>query len=54
MNTTLSTFLKIAITAVTIGFLLFGVAYTMTTGESNDYKGRIEGVYNKLPNGTSN
>jgi len=41
MNTTLSTFLKIAITAVTIAALLFSVAYTMTEGQVGKYQTEI-------------
>ena len=44
MNTTLSTFLKIAITAVTIGALLFGVAYTMTDGQVTKYETEITNI----------
>ncbi|WP_164908653.1 hypothetical protein [Halobacillus litoralis] len=37
MNTTLSTFMKIALTVITIGALLFGTAYTLIENESGDY-----------------
>lgn len=41
MNTTLSTFLKIGITALTIGILLFTVAFNMTDSETAEYKDSV-------------
>ena len=49
MNTTLATFLKIGITAASIGLLLFGVGYVMVTAESTHYEGQIESVQAQLP-----
>ncbi|WP_170885717.1 hypothetical protein [Bacillus alkalicellulosilyticus] len=49
MNQSLSTFLKIGITAVAIGILLFGVGFTLITGETTFYNTQITGVQNDLP-----
>jgi F0F1-type ATP synthase membrane subunit b/b' len=42
MNTTLTTFMKMAITVVVISALLFIVAYKMLDEESDEYKTHIE------------
>ncbi|WP_164908654.1 hypothetical protein [Halobacillus litoralis] len=49
MNTTLSTFFKIGITALTIGILLFGTAYSMTDSEAESYEGNTTSVKDQLP-----
>lgn len=49
MNKSVSTFMTIALTIVTIGVFLFGVAYTLVGNETNEYKTDIEGVSDKLP-----
>ncbi|MFC0273786.1 hypothetical protein ACFFIX_20575 [Metabacillus herbersteinensis] len=49
MNQTLSTFLKIAVTAMCIGILLFGVGYAMVNTEADAYEVQIEGVQADLP-----
>lgn len=49
MNQTLSTFLKIAVSALSIGLLLFGVAYGMVKSEGDSYKSQIENVKTSLP-----
>ncbi len=50
MNTTLAKFLSLAVTAVIIGGLIFGVAYTMITAEANHYESEIEAEQADLPN----
>jgi hypothetical protein len=42
VNTSLSVFLKIAVSVVVIAALLFSVAYGMIENESNHYKSKIE------------
>lgn len=42
MNTTLSTFMRIALTATVIAALVFVVAYKMLENESDKYKNHIE------------
>ncbi|WP_160331525.1 hypothetical protein [Caldibacillus debilis] len=54
MNQTLSTFLKLGITALTIAILLFGVAYNMTDREVGEYKTKIESVSKQLPTSSQN
>ncbi|MDC3424309.1 hypothetical protein NC797_07275 [Aquibacillus sp. 3ASR75-11] len=49
MNQTLSTFLKIGVTALCIGLLLFGVAYKMTDKEAGEYEEKIDSVTTDLP-----
>ncbi|WP_368659603.1 hypothetical protein AB3Z07_27925 (plasmid) [Metabacillus halosaccharovorans] len=49
MNQTLSTFLKIGVTALCIGILLFGVAFTMTDKEAGQYEALIDDVTNDVP-----
>ncbi|MEC3018339.1 hypothetical protein P9Z80_13695 [Bacillus cereus] len=49
MKSSLAKFMGIAITAVTISVLVFGVAYNMVTSESTSYKGNVEAVKAKLP-----
>lgn len=49
MNETLSTFLKVAITAVAIGAFLFGVGYTMVSDEATFYETEIEAERADLP-----
>ncbi len=49
MNTTLAKFLSLAVTAVIIGGLIFGVAYTMITGEGTHYQTEIQGERADLP-----
>ena len=58
MNSTISTFMKIAITVGAIALLLFGAAYTMVSqqvGEtgsvSGNYKAQITKGDSKLPSG---
>ena len=41
MVTSLSTFMKIAITVGTIALLLFGTAYHMLSGESDQYEKHV-------------
>lgn len=42
MNTSLATFMKIALTATVIAALIFAVAYRMLEDESDKYKTHIE------------
>ncbi|MDC3424308.1 hypothetical protein NC797_07270 [Aquibacillus sp. 3ASR75-11] len=49
MNETLSTFMKIGITALCIGLLLFGVAYSMLDKEAGEYEQKIEAERVNLP-----
>ncbi|WP_169449939.1 hypothetical protein [Pontibacillus halophilus] len=49
MNQSLSTFLKIAVTTLTIGLLLFGVGYSMTDKEAGEYEAQIDSVTDDLP-----
>ncbi|WP_180967932.1 hypothetical protein AB3Z07_27920 (plasmid) [Metabacillus halosaccharovorans] len=53
MNQTLSTFLKIGVTALCIGILLFGVAFKMTDKESGEYEAKIDAVTNDVPTTSS-
>ena len=48
MNSTISTFMKIAITVGAIALLLFGTAYTMTKGEQSQYETKINSGSTKL------
>ncbi|WP_161625313.1 hypothetical protein [Pontibacillus halophilus] len=49
MNESLSTFLKLSITATTIGLLLFGVAYTMLNNEASEYDQAMKSHQVDLP-----
>lgn len=51
MNSTISTFLKIAITVVSISAFLFIVGYGMISSESTGYSNNITGVHANLPTG---
>ncbi|MGE6755946.1 hypothetical protein ACQKFO_21330 [Rossellomorea sp. NPDC071047] len=49
MNVTISTFLKIAITVVSISAFLFVVAYNMADSETTHYQTEIETERTLLP-----
>ncbi|MCM3441388.1 hypothetical protein ACUIJN_17350 [Metabacillus halosaccharovorans] len=49
MNTSLSTFLKIGVTALCIGILLFGVAFNMLDKEAGEYKQEMDDKRITLP-----
>lgn len=49
MNVTLATFLKIAVTVISISAFLFVIGYTMIGGETNEYKTEIESMSTNLP-----
>ncbi|WP_190323032.1 hypothetical protein [Bacillus swezeyi] len=49
MNTSLATFMKIGVTAVTIGILLFTVGYGIVKGASTSYGTSITSQTSKLP-----
>ncbi|MCM3393290.1 hypothetical protein [Cytobacillus oceanisediminis] len=49
MNQTLSTFLKIAVTVVSISAFLFFIGYNMISSESTEYQTEITGISNNLP-----
>ncbi|MEI2356701.1 hypothetical protein [Mesobacillus zeae] len=51
MNQTIATFMKIAITVVSISAFLFYVGYNMIGSEANNYKTDITGLNSKLPAG---
>ncbi|MDD9309778.1 hypothetical protein PUS82_00335 [Cytobacillus firmus] len=50
MNKSVSTFMTIALTIVTIGVFLFGIAYTLVGTETGKYETDIKQVSDKLPN----
>lgn len=52
MNQTLSTFLKIGITVVTISAFLFFIGYNMIGSETGEYQSDIEGISENLPDGS--
>lgn len=52
MNSTISTFLKIAVTVVSISAFLFFVGYNMISGESTEYKTEIESISDNVPSAT--
>ncbi|UAL49887.1 hypothetical protein K7887_22480 (plasmid) [Sutcliffiella horikoshii] len=55
MNSSISTFMKVALTVTMIVGLLFMVGYTLVDGEVANYKGDIESTDNHgLKTGTSN
>lgn len=49
MNTTLAKFLSLAVTAVIIGALVFGVAFKMITDEGTHYESEVEAERADLP-----
>ncbi|MEI2356700.1 hypothetical protein [Mesobacillus zeae] len=51
MNQTIATFMKIAITVVSISAFLFYVGYNMIGSETTNYKTDITSVNSKLPTG---
>lgn len=51
MNKSLSTFLGLALTAITISALLFFIGYNMLGNETNEYQTDIEGMSENLPTG---
>lgn len=51
MNQTLSTFLKIAITVISISAFLFFIGYNMVGSETTAYKSKVTGVQGNVPNG---
>lgn len=53
MNQTLSTFLKFGVTALAIGIMLFGVAFTMVDKEAGEYEDQIDSVTADLPSSSS-
>lgn len=53
MNSSISTFLKIAVTVVSISAFLFIVGYGMIKTESTSYKGKVEAVKTNIPTGTT-
>lgn len=46
MNTTLTTFLKLAVTVTVIGALLFGVGYQLVMDESDHYNLEVDRLKN--------
>ncbi|MFT9495734.1 MULTISPECIES: hypothetical protein [Bacillota] len=54
MNSTISTFLKIAITVVSISAFLFFIGYNMIGSETTNYKSDITDMQNNLPTGAGN
>lgn len=44
MNTSLSTFMKVALTAVVVTVLLFGVLYTALQDKTNEYEDHIRNL----------
>ncbi|WP_374717748.1 hypothetical protein [Neobacillus sp.] len=53
MNQSLSTFLKIAITVLSISAFLFFIGYNMIGTETNQYISKISSMDNNLPDGSS-
>lgn len=51
MNTSLSTFMKIALTAVVIVALLFGVAYAVIESKTAEYENEINNLRMPDPSG---
>ncbi|MCM3704982.1 hypothetical protein DFO70_11796 [Cytobacillus firmus] len=54
MNQTLSTFLKIAVTVVSISAFLFFIGYNMIGSETTNYSNDITGANSNLPSGAGN
>jgi hypothetical protein len=52
VNATLSTFLKIAITVISISAFLFFIGYNMIGTETTSYKTNISSMKSNLPAGT--
>lgn len=52
MNQTISTFLKIAITVVSISAFLFYIGYNMIGSEAQAYEQDIKSMQNNLPSGS--
>ncbi|EAR66182.1 hypothetical protein B14911_10622 [Bacillus sp. NRRL B-14911] len=48
MNTTIATYMKLALTAVTISGLIFFVAYNLLDKESDKYKEQVESKENEI------
>ncbi|MEK3992662.1 hypothetical protein [Robertmurraya sp. FSL R5-0851] len=51
MNQTLSTFLKIGITVISISAFLFFIGYNMIGSETNEYQTDITNMSENLPTG---
>lgn len=51
MNQTLSTFLKIAITVISISAFLFFIGYNMVGSETTAYKTKITSQQSNIPSG---
>lgn len=49
MNTTLQTFLKIAVTVVAISAFLFFFGYNLVEHQVEEYGSDIAGIHNNLP-----
>ncbi|WP_374717749.1 hypothetical protein [Neobacillus sp.] len=53
MNQSLSTFLKIAITVLSISAFLFYIGYNMIGTETTSYKNTISNIDGNLPDGST-
>lgn len=51
MNQTLATFLKIAVTVLSISAFLFFFGYNLVEDQVEVYGSDIEGIHNNLPTG---
>ncbi|WP_190284989.1 hypothetical protein [Bacillus sp. S3] len=49
MNQTLSTFLKIAVTVISISAFLFVLGYNMVNSEATAYKTKVTGIQANMP-----
>ncbi|WP_190284988.1 hypothetical protein [Bacillus sp. S3] len=49
MNQTLSTFLKIAVTVISISAFLFVLGYNMVNTEAGAYKAKISSMQTNMP-----